>query len=261
MKSWIMKILAVLLLILFIQDSVYGAQEGTKNQDIPVIVKWGEGHGFGEDGRMICDGWSFDSENGCYVRFKNGGVLVKADCILDAEDYGDYFTDTEQKSGTLAVRGDVIRYFSGSIDVVLENTETHAEEICNLNPENKYRVNLPVPEGCYQIKAAEAVWNENYYEVSFSEGYQVVKEGSTCLFELHVLAECAGEEDGDTWIQVNEDLAKAHKPKTSVNISEEAGNSEMIEDKPVRWTEVYVIFIIFAAAYGIYRFWTGGRQR
>lgn len=82
-----------------------------KSQDVPVIVKWQEGHGFEESDRMIYEGWAFDPENGSYVKFEDGSVLVKADCILETDDYAAYFTDTEAASGTLAVRGKLSNTF------------------------------------------------------------------------------------------------------------------------------------------------------
>ena len=78
MRCWKIKILPVLLLPLLLSEPAHGGQNEIENQDVPVIVTWQEGHGFGEDGRMIYSGWAFDPESGCYVRFDNGNVLVKA---------------------------------------------------------------------------------------------------------------------------------------------------------------------------------------
>lgn len=95
----------ILLAALLLSEPAYGKAVSTENQEIPVIVEWQEGHGFDENGRMIYDGWAFDPENGSYVKFEDGCVLVKADRILETDDYDAYFTDTEAAAGTLAVRG------------------------------------------------------------------------------------------------------------------------------------------------------------
>lgn len=260
MKGGIIKIQFILLLSLFFCVPVYGAGS-QENEGVPVIVKWQNGHGFGEDGSMLRDGWAFDREDGCYVRFENGGVLVKADRILNTEGYGEFFTDTEQTSGTAAVRGEVIRHFSGNIRVVLENVETHAEKTCSLSDENEYRSNLPVSEGCYRIKEADAIWNKIHYKVSFSEESQEVETGGTGLFELLVLPESAGEDGGDAWRAVGEDKNKTDEAEEKAPSARAAGRKigDEAEEQPIRWPEVYLILGIFIAAYGIYRYWAGDK--
>ena len=47
MKCWKIKILPVLLLPLLLSEPAHGGQNEIENQDVPVIVMWQEGHGFG----------------------------------------------------------------------------------------------------------------------------------------------------------------------------------------------------------------------
>lgn len=259
MKCWKIKILPVLLLPLLLSEPVHGGQNEIENQDVPVIVMWQEGHGFGEDGRMIYSGWAFDPESGCYVRFDNGNVLVKAERILDTDDYDEFFTDTEQATGTLAIRGEVIRYFTGNVRVVVENVDTHGEKICNLIVENGYCYNLPVPEGQYQMKEAEAVWNKNHYKVSFSGESQEISRDKTGLFEISVLPEGDGGENQEAWERLNQELAKTDQEEPTVSASDERNDGEEYEAQPSYWPEVCLVVGIFVLAYGIYRFWAGDR--
>ena len=170
------RMVSILLAVFLLSEPVYGKAVSVENQDIPVIVEWQDGHGVGENGRMIYDGWAFDPENGSYVKFEDGSVVVKADRILETDDYGAYFTDTEAVAGTLAVRGEIIKYFSGSIQVVVENVDTHMEKTCCLTRNNEYRYNLPVPKGRYQVKEAEAIWNKTHYKVSMGTDVLEIKD-------------------------------------------------------------------------------------
>lgn len=248
-----------LLTAIFLQVPAYGGQYRTENQDIPVIVKWREGHGFGKDGRMLEGGWAFDPENGSYVRFEEGSVMVKADHILETDDYEAYFTDTEAAAGTLAVRGEVIRHFSGSIRVVVENVETHLEKTCFLTYENEYRYNLPVPEGRYQVKEAEAVWNKKYYTVSTGGDVLEVKDNHTCLMEIQVLPEGDGADQREAWEQVNESGAEVEKAEQFSRVISESSNDKQSEITSMHWPEIYLMVVIFIAGYGLCRYWTKRR--
>ncbi|WP_314723568.1 hypothetical protein [Enterocloster bolteae] len=259
MKCWIIKILPVLMLPFVLSESAYGGQIPIENQDIPVIVEWQDGHGFGEDGGRLYDGWAFDPESGCYVKFENGIVLVKADSILDTDNYDDFFTDTDQTMGTLAIRGQVIRHFNGNIRVVVEDVETHREKTCNLNGDNGYCFNLPTQEGRYQIKEAEAVWNKNHYKVSFDEESQEIRRDKTGLFEISVLPEGDGIENQEAWERLNEDISETDRKEPSVSASDERNDGEDYEAQPSYWPEVYLAVGILVLAYGAYRFWAGGR--
>lgn len=194
----------ILYMAFLFSEPVSGREVPTKSQDVPVIVKWQEGHGFEESDRMIYEGWAFDPENGSYVKFENGCVSVKADRILETDDYDAYFTDTEAAAGTLAVRGEVLKYFSGSIRVVVENVDTHMEKTCYLTHENEYRYNLPVPGGRYQVKGAEAIWNKKHYKVSMGTEVLEIKDDNTCLIEIQVLPEGSKLADEAAWEWVKE---------------------------------------------------------
>ena len=248
-----------LLTAIFLQVPAYGGQYRTENQDIPVIVKWREGHGFGEDGRMLEGGWAFDPENGSYVRFEEGSVMVKADHILETDDYEAYFTDTEAAAGTLAVRGEVIRHFSGSIRVVVENVETHLEKTCFLTYENEYRYNLPVPEGRYQVKEAEAVWNKKYYTVSTGGDVLEVKDNHTCLMEIQVLPEGDGADQREAWEQVNESGAEVEKAEQFSRVISESSNDKQSEITSMHCPSIYLMFVIFVAEYGLFLYWAKRR--
>lgn len=247
-----------LLAALFLHAPSYGSQYRTENQDIPVIVKWQKGHGFGEDGKLLEDGWAFDPENGSYVRFEDGSVMVKADHIVETDDYEAYFTDTEAVAGTLAVRGEVIRHFSGSIRVVVENVETRLEKTCFLTYENEYRYNLPVPEGRYQVKEAEAVWNKKYYTVSIDGDVLEVKDNHTCLMEIQVLPEGDGADQRETWEQVNESGAEVEKEEQFSRVIPESSDKKS-EIASMHWPEIYLMVVIFIAGYGLCRYWTKRR--
>lgn len=243
----------ILLAAFLLLEPVYGSEVPMEIQDIPVIVKWKEGHGFGENDRMIYDGWAFDPENGSYVKFEDGCVLVKADRILETDDYDAYFTDTEVAAGTLAIRGEVIKYFSGSIQVVIKNVDTQMEKTCCLTSENEYRYNLPVPKGHYQVKEAEAIWNETHYKVSMGTEILEIEDDNTCLVEIQVLPEGSKLEDEASWEGVKES-----EPGTG--IAEPILHDKRKEVTTMHWLEIYLVAMVSIAIYGLYRYWTKHRR-
>ena len=247
------RMVLILLAVFLLSEPVYGKAVTTKNQDIPVIAEWKDGHGFGENGRMIYDGWAFDPENGNYVMFEDGCVVVKADRILETDDYAAYFTDTEAVAGTLAVRGEVIKYFSGSIQVVVENVDTQMEKTCYLTSENEYRYNLPVPKGHYQVKEAEAIWNETHYKVSMGTEILEIEDDNTCLIEIQVLPEGSKLEDEASWEGVKES-----GPGTG--IAEPILHSKRKEVTTMPWLEIYLVAMVSIAIYGLYQYWTKHRR-
>ncbi len=260
MKCGGIRMALILLAAFLFSEPVYGKAVSTENLDIPVIVKWQEGHGFGENGRMIYDGWAFDPENGSYVKFKDGCVLVKADCILETDDYDAYFTDTEAMAGTLAVRGEVIKYFSGSIRVVVENVDTHMEKTCCLTPENGYRYNLLVSKGRYQVKEAEAIWNETHYKVNIGTEVLEIEDDNTCLIEIQVLPEGSKLDDEAAWDWVNESGSGTGIAEPIPRDAHESSYGKRKEITSMHWPEIYLLIVIFIAVYGLYRYWTKRRR-
>ena len=253
-------VLLVFLLLLLLSGTAYGSPYQPEDPEIPLIAKWKEGHGFGEDGRRFYDGWAFDPENGSYVRFLDGSVAVKADYILDTEDYAAFFTDTEAAAGTLAVRGEVMKHFAGTIRVVVEDMEAHGERTCNLTGDNEYRFNMSVPKGSYRIKEAEAVWNQQSYKVSFREESQEVGQDNTCLIEIRVLPEGDGEDKVEGWEPLDgADLADG-EAEDFPPVSTGSSQQKKIESQSMHWPEIYFIIGIFLVAYGLYRFWTKNRR-
>lgn len=250
----------ILLAALLLSEPAYGKAVSTENQEIPVIVEWQEGHGFDENGRMIYDGWAFDPENGSYVKFEDGCVLVKADRILETDDYDAYFTDTEAAAGTLAVRGEVIKYFSGSIQVVVENVDTHMEKTCCLTSDNEYRYNLPVPQGRYQVKEAEAIWNKIHYKVSMGTEVLEIKDDNTCLVEIQVLPEGGKLDDEAAWDLVKESGIETVSAEPSPIDVHESSYDKRKEITSMHWPEIYLLIVIFIAVYGLYRYWTKRRR-
>jgi len=250
----------ILYMAFLFSEPVYGREVPKKSQDVPVIVKWQEGHGFEESDRMIYEGWAFDPENGSYVKFEDGSVLVKADCILETDDYAAYFTDTEAASGTLAVRGEVIKYFSGSIQVVVENVDTHMEKSCCLTRENEYRYNLPVPKGRYQVKEAEAIWNKTHYKVSMGTEVLEIKDDNTCLVEIQVLPEGGKLDDDAAWDLVKESGIETERAESSPIDVHESSYDKRKEITSMHWPEIYLLIVIFIAVYGLYRYWTKRRR-
>ena len=254
------RMVLILLAVFLLSEPVYGKAISAENQDIPVIVEWQDGHGFGENGRMIYDGWAFDSENGSYVKFEDGSVVVKADRILETDDYAAYFTDTEAVAGTLAVRGEVIKYFSGTIQVVVENVDTHMEKTCCLTRDNEYRYNLPVPKGRYQIKEAEAIWNKTHYKVSMGKEVLEIKDDNTCLVEIQVLPEGGKLADDAAWDLVKESGTETGRAEPFPIDVHESSYDKRKEITSMHWSEIYLLIVIFIVVYGLYRYWTKRRR-
>ena len=254
------RMVLILLAVFLLSEPVYGKAISAENQDIPVIVEWQDGHGFGENGRMIYDGWAFDSENGSYVKFEDGSVVVKADRILETDDYAAYFTDTEAVAGTLAVRGEVIKYFSGTIQVVVENVDTHMEKTCCLTRDNEYRYNLPVPKGRYQIKEAEAIWNKTHYKVSMGTDVLEIKDDNTYLVEIQVLPEGGKLADDAAWDSVKESGTETGRAEPFPIDVHESSYDKRKEITSTHWPEIYLLIVIFIAVYGLYRYWTKRRR-
>ena len=190
-------------------------------EDLPVIVRWEEGGGFDGAGNRITQGWAYDSvsEAGKYVLFdENGAVQKKADRWESRDEAGEYFTFTEQETGTIALRAAVFAGFEGEITVTVgEETGTVKKYI--LSPDNLYEFNIPAHSGRYQIQKAEAADSLYVYLAEYSREPFRMEENGLFLCSIQVTDQIAGEvhkEQQDTLITAENFLEEAGERRQAV---------------------------------------------
>lgn len=149
-------------------------------EGLPEIVRWECGGGYDRDGNRIIGAWAFDTVNeaGRYVLFdENGMVQKKADNWETRDQAEEYYTPTEQDSGTIALRSERFPGFDGEIYVTV-GYENGVMRKFGLSFENLYEYNVPVPQGVYHIQDVEAADSEYTYSVDYpKEELQMEKNG------------------------------------------------------------------------------------
>ena len=149
-------------------------------EGLPEIVRWECGGGYDCDGNRIIGVWAFDTVNeaGRYVLFdENGMVQKKADNWETRDQVEEYYTPTEQDSGTIALRSERFPGFDGEIYVTV-GCENGVMRKIGLSFENLYEYNVPVPQGVYHIQDVEAADSEYIYSVDYpKEELQMEKNG------------------------------------------------------------------------------------
>lgn len=192
-KKRICRTLLIACLLVFTSGSRVSAEEIPEN--LPVIARWEEGCGFDSAGMQITGGWAYDSVNeaGKYVLFdENGMVQRKAERWEGREDAGEYFTSTEQETGTIALRSEVFEGFAGEISVTVEEENGTVKKYV-LSPANLYEFNIPAHSGRYRILRAEAADDAHVYLAEYSREPFCMEENGLFLCSIQVTDQKAGE--------------------------------------------------------------------
>lgn len=192
-KKRICRTILITCLVFFMSGSCVSAEEIPG--DLPVIARWEEGCGFDSAGMQITGGWAYDSVNeaGKYVLFdENGMVQRKAERWEGREDAGEYFTPTEQETGTIALRSEVFEGFAGEISVTVEEENGTAKKYV-LSPANLYEFNIPAHSGRYRILRAEAADDTHVYLAEYSREPFCMEENGLFLCSIQVTDQQAGE--------------------------------------------------------------------
>lgn len=217
-------------------------------EGLPEIVRWEDGGGFDGAGNRITQGWAYDSvsEAGRYVLFdENGMVQKKADSWESREKAGEYFTFTEQETGTIALRAAVFEGFEGEISVMVEEENGTAKKYI-LSPDNLYEFNIPAHSGGYRIQKAEAADSSHVYLVEYSKETFRMEENGLILCSIQVTDQIAGEvwrEQQDTPVitgksleEENEKRRQAVQGKETVRRRDDIGNRGTgIEDSDLKY--------------------------
>lgn len=192
-KKRICRTILITCLVFFMSGSCVSAEEIPG--DLPVIARWEEGCGFDSAGMQITGGWAYDSVNeaGKYVLFdENGMVQRKAERWEGREDAGEYFTSTEQETGTIALRSEISDGFVGEISVTVEEENGTAKKYL-LSPENLFEFNIPAHSGRYRIQKAEAADSRYLYTTEYSGEPFWMEENGMFLCSIKVTDQKAGE--------------------------------------------------------------------
>lgn len=205
-------------------------------EGLPEIVRWEDGGGFDGAGNRITQGRAYDavSEAGRYVLFdENGMVQKKADSWESREKTGEYFTFTEQETGTIALRAVVFDGFEGEISVMVEEEKSTAKKYI-LSPDNLYEFNIPAHSGGYRIQKAEAADSSQVYLVEYSKEPFRIEENGMILCSIQVTDQIAGEvwqEQQDTPViednileEENAERRQAVQGKETVSRRDNIGN-------------------------------------
>ncbi|GFI51049.1 hypothetical protein IMSAGC020_02259 [Lachnospiraceae bacterium] len=119
-------------------------------------------------------------------------VQRKAESWEGREDAGEYFTSTEQETGTIALRSGVFEGFAGEISVTVEEENGTAKKYV-LSPANLYEFNIPAHSGRYRIIRAEAADDAYVYQTEYSGEPFRMEENRLFLCSIQVTDQQAGE--------------------------------------------------------------------
>lgn len=201
------------------------AESGDEN--LPVIARWQDGHGYQEDGAQIAGEWAYDSVNpaGKYVLFGEDGAVVRKSENMETSGIGEDYTGTELVPAVMALRAETFEGFHGTIQVLLEEKSGKQKEV-ELNDKNFFSLNICLNSGDYAIRTAEAKDTENSYVTEFSSDTVHLPEKSTRVMKIRV-AEKKLEPAGDFGQGRNtEEVRPEKEPQTS----EQEDKAERKED-------------------------------
>jgi hypothetical protein len=158
------------------------AEEGVPD-GLPEIIRWECGGGYDRDGNRITGAWAYDTtgQAGKYVLFDGDGMVQKkADRWEDRDNAEEYYTFTENKEGSIALRAEVFSGFDGEIAVTVESENGVSREFV-LSRENLYEWNVPSPEGAYRIREVKAMDERSVYAAEYPEEPLLLEEKGLVL--------------------------------------------------------------------------------
>lgn len=163
------------------------------------------------------------------------------------------YTDTEQRTCTLAVRADVFEGFAGEVEVRIQDSFGN-EEICVLTADNRYAWNLTVAEGSYIAKAVTAQEGNNSFEVKRLSSRLQVSEGELTVCRLVVTDYRIGDEETELSPQEEEKEESMERQET-VNTQKEKSKSLFGRRFSL------VLWLAALAAAGAYWYYHYGRRK
>lgn len=212
----------------------YGIKAGKGGAFQKVIQKDGAGERrkmAGENGKFCCQ-----SKSRLYnlpLRAALWTVSFFLVCLLslclraEAADRSDQdYTDTEQRTCTLAVRADVFTGFAGEVEVRIQD-EYGNEETCVLTAGNGYAWNLTVAEGSYTAKTVTAKSGEDSFEVKRLSSRLQVSEGELTVCRLVVTDYKIKDEETEISSQEEEKEESMERQKT-MNTQKEKGEKKSL---------------------------------
>lgn len=154
-------------------------------------------------------------------------VCLLSLCLTaEAADRSDQdYTDTEQRTCTLAVRADVFTGFAGEVEVRIQD-EYGNEETCVLTAGNGYAWNLTVAEGSYTAKTVTAKSGEESFEVKRLSSRLQVSEGELTVCRLVVTDYKI--KDEETEISLQEEKEEPMERQETMNTQKEKGKKRSL---------------------------------
>lgn len=167
-----------------------------ERKELPAIIRWENGNGFDGSGNMIVDTWAVDTvnESGKYVLFgTEGEVLKKSDVWDNRNQINENFTETNQNTGTLAIRGEKFEGFSGIVEGTLTEKNGTVYNFL-LNADNQYSDNLSIPSGEYTLSVL-AFDDELCYRAIYDQPSIMMSEKETQVLKVEIIEESVGSVD------------------------------------------------------------------
>ncbi len=209
-KIYIVILISCLMGCLF---GIHASASEAVPEGLPEIARWECGGGYDRDGNRIIGVWAYDTVNeaGRYVLFdENGMVQKKADDWETRDQVEEYYTPTEQDSGTIALRSERFPGFDGDIYVTIgyENGVTRKFE---LSFENLYEYNVPAPQGVYHIQDVEAADPEYTYSVDYPKEELQMEKNGLIVVAVKVTSQKTGDAQGSENVSAADKQAEANK--------------------------------------------------
>lgn len=184
-------------------------------------------------------------------------ICLAAPCFMaEAAGRSDQdYTDTEQKTCTLAVRADVFEGFAGEVEVRIQDGYGN-EETCVLTADNKYAWNLNVTEGSYTAKAVTAKSGDDSFEVKRLSSRLQVSEGELTVCRLVVTDYRIKDEETEISSQEEEKEEPMERQET-VNTQKEKEKQKSLFGR--RFS--LVLWLVALAVAGAYWYFHYGRRK
>lgn len=197
-------------------------------ENLPEITRWECGGGYDSEGGRITGVWAYDTtgQAGKYVLFdENGMVQKKADDWEKRDQVEEYYTPTEQDSGTIALRSEVFAGFDGEISVTVESENGVSKKFV-LSAENLYEMNVPAPGGVYRIQNAEAADSQYAYTAKYPKEWFQMEKNGLLLLRIKIVGLKIGE------VQPDDTKDIACKERSTDSLTEESrGENEPVKDR------------------------------
>lgn len=118
--------------------------------------------------------------------FAAGGDAFAGEGEVPGAGWEEEYTDTDTRRGTLSIRCQTFQGFHGIVELCIRMMDGGGEKRVTLTEDGGYALNLSLPEGLYQITAAEAQTDGRQYGSQIRETQFGVLTGKIVMCQVSI---------------------------------------------------------------------------